>query len=148
MFGDLPESELFTAVNAASNPRPELSSYVTKLNQSEEPVDMTPRGGRQVTTEFHQQGTRGRRAVVNNQIVVVLLCVEVGTHHLDRVAIWHCDAPATVLVVGVIVRVVRAPKSTRVLATDGSWTTCGQCICASARGITNRSISLNCRMTS
>ena len=44
MYGDLPESELFTAVNAASNPRPETTSSVKKLNQSEEPVDMTPRG--------------------------------------------------------------------------------------------------------
>ena len=41
--GDLPESELFTAVNAASNSRPEVPSFVKKLNQSEEPVDMTPR---------------------------------------------------------------------------------------------------------
>ena len=68
----------------------------------------------------------------------MLLCVEVRKHHLDRVAIWHCDAPVTVLVVGVILRVLWARKSTRVLPTDGRWATCAQSICASVRGGTNR----------
>ena len=92
----------------------------------------------QVTTEFHQQGTWGRRAVVNPQIVVAPLCVEVRKHHLNRVAIWHCEAPVTVVVVSVILRVLWARKSTRLLPTDGRWATCGQSICASVRGGTNR----------
>ena len=88
-------------------------------------------GGRQVTTEMHQQGNWGRRAVVNPQIIAARLCVEVRKHHLDRVATWHCEATAAVLVVGVIFRVVRARKSTRVLPTDGMWTNCGQSTFAS-----------------
>ena len=44
MYGDLPESELFTAVNAASNPCLEVSLSVRKLSRIEEPVDMTTRG--------------------------------------------------------------------------------------------------------
>ena len=96
-------------------------------------------GSGKATTEFLQQPTWSRRAVVNPQIVGVLLCVEVRKHHLDRVATWHCDTPVTVLVVGVILRVGRAPESTRVLPTDGRWATCRQSICASARRITNRS---------
>ena len=59
-------------------------------------------------------------------------------HHLNRVAIWHCEAPVTVLVVWVILRVLWARKSTRVLPTDGRWATCAQSICASVRGGTNR----------
>ena len=68
----------------------------------------------------------------------MLLGVEVRKHHLNRVATWHCDMPVTVLVVWVILRVLWARKSTRVLPTDGRWATCGQSICASVRGGTNR----------
>ena len=79
-------------------------------------------------------------------MVAALLCIEVRKHHLNRVAIWHCDAPVTVLVVGVILRVLWARKSTRVLATDGRWATCGhwEHLCFSTRR--HKSISLNCRM--
>ena len=87
---------------------------------------------------MYQQRTWSRRPVINPQIVAALLCVEVRNHHLDIVAIWHCDAPVTVLVVGVILRVLWARKSTRVLPTDGRWATCAQSICASVRGGTNR----------
>ena len=40
----LHKSDIFTAVKVASNPRREYHAFVRKLNQSEEPVDMTPRG--------------------------------------------------------------------------------------------------------
>ena len=66
---------------------------------------------------------------MNPQIIAALLGVEVRKHHLDRGAISHCDAPVTVFVIGVIVRVEGAPKLTRVLLTDGRWATCRESTC-------------------
>ena len=40
----LHKSDIFTAVKVASNPRREMLPSVRKLNQSEETVNMTPRG--------------------------------------------------------------------------------------------------------
>ena len=79
----------------------------------------------QVSSEGHQQWTWGGEAVVNPQVVVATFCAEVGKLHFDKEAVWYGDAPATVLAVGVVVRVVRACKSARVFPTDGGrapWT--------------------------
>ena len=81
-------------------------------------------GGRQVSSEGHQQGTWAGGAVVNPQLVVVRFCVKVGKLHFDKEAVWYGDAPTTVLAVGVVVRVVRTCKPARILSTDGrraSW---------------------------
>ena len=54
--GDLPESELFTAVKVASNPRREPFRSARKLNQSEDPVDVTPRGVDKSPVNFTNRG--------------------------------------------------------------------------------------------
>ena len=77
----------------------------------------------QLASESHQQGTWGRGAVVNPQLVIPFRA-EVGKLHFDNKAVWYGDAPATVLAVRVVVRVVRACKLAKVLPTDGgraSW---------------------------
>ena len=78
-------------------------------------------GCRQLAREGRQQGTWQGGAVVNPQLIVATFCVEVGKFHFDKDAPCHADAPNTVCVVGVIVRVVRACKLARVLPTDWSW---------------------------
>ena len=74
----------------------------------------------QVVSEGHQQWTWGGGAVVNSQHVTPF-CSEVDKLHLDTEAVCYGDAPATVLVVGVVVRVVRTCKLARVLPTDRGW---------------------------
>ena len=72
-----------------------------------------------MASESHQQECQGGGAVINPQLVVATFCVEMGKFHFDKEAVWHGDAPTTVLVVGVVVRVVRACKAARAFPTDG-----------------------------
>ena len=77
----------------------------------------------QVVTEVNQQWTWDGGAVVNSQLVTPF-CTEVEKLHFDTEAVWYGDAPATVLAVRVVVRVVRAYKLARVTPIDGgraSW---------------------------
>ena len=77
---------------------------------------------RQVASEVHQQGTWGGGAVVNEQLVTPFRA-EVGKLQSDKEPSWYGDAPATVLAVRVVVRVVRTYKLARVIPTNGGRAT-------------------------